>query len=148
MAGEWTLVPKKGIEQGPLKIVFEMSRSEVRDLLKAEFGDLESNFDDEDDFHHPHDGTFLRIRYANSIVQDIEFLEGSLSYEGVKLSGGVSWPEVERGLAALGNKFRETEWLGDGYDCLPLAVNIATHEQIGGDGGGIEWGIMSSMFED
>ena len=148
MVGEWTLVPKKGIEQGRLKVHFEMSRSAVRDLLKAEFGEPECNYNDEDDFHHFHDGTFLRIRYDNSNVQDIEFLEGSLSYEGVRLAGGVRWPEVERGLAALGNKFRETDWLGDGYDCLPLAVNIATHEQVGGDGDGIEWVIMSSIFGD
>jgi hypothetical protein len=105
-------------------------------------------FDDEDDFHHPHDGTFLRIRYANSNVRDIEFLDGFLSYKGVTLFGSVSWSDVESGLAALGNQFRETEWIGDGFDCLPLAVNIATHEQVGGDGDGIEWVIMSSMFDD
>ena len=148
MADEWTLVPKNGIEQRQLKIHFGMSRSDVRDFLKAEFGEPESNFPDEDDFHHLHDGTFLRIRYANLNVQDIEFLEGSLKYNGVNLAGGVRWSDVERGLAALGNTFRETDWLGDGYDCLPLGVNIATHEQVGGDGDGIEWLIMSTTFQD
>ena len=144
---EWTLVPQKGIEQAELAIRFGMPRTAVRDLLREAFPNPQSHFDDEDDFEHATDGTLIRIRYDDSGVQDIEFLEGSLTYNGVQLSGGSEWPEVRQGLAALGNQFRDTEWLGDGFDCLPIAVNIATHEQIGGDGDGIEWVIMSSKFE-
>ena len=144
---EWTLVPQKGIEQGELAIHFGMPRSAIRDLLREEFPAPQSHFDDEDDFEHLTDGTFIRVRYDDSGVQDIEFLAGYLTYNGVKLSGGDEWPDVRQGLAALGNQFRDTEWLGDGFDCLPIAVNIATHEQIGGDGDGIEWVIMSSKFE-
>lgn len=144
---EWTLVPQRGIEQGELAIHFGMPRTAVLDLLREVFPAPQSHFDDEDDFEHPTDGTLIRIRYDDCGVQDIEFLEGSLNYDGVKLSGGGEWPEVQQGLAALGNQFRDTEWLGDGFDCLPIAINIATHEQIGGDGDRIEWVIMSSRFK-
>jgi hypothetical protein len=43
MTVEWTLVPRKGIERGPLMIAFETLRSTVREVLKAQFGDPESN---------------------------------------------------------------------------------------------------------
>lgn len=144
---EWKLVPQIGIEQGELAIHFGMCRSSVRDLLREEFPQPQSHFDNEDDFQHSTDGTLIRVRYNESVVQDIELLAGCLSYEGLKLSGGGDWPDVKQGLASLGNDIRETEWLGDGFDCVPLCINIATHEQLGGDGDGIEWVIMSSEFK-
>lgn len=143
---DWKLIPRKGIEQGNVAIHFGMSRTAIRDLLGESFPAPVSHFENEDDFEHATDGTLIRVRYDDSGVRDIEFLDGVLVFDSVKLSGGGDWPEVQQELAQLGNKFRESEWLGDGTDCLPLAINVATHEQIGGDGDGIEWVILSSNF--
>jgi hypothetical protein len=38
--------------------------------------------------------------------------------------------------------------LGDGHECTSLGVNIATHEEVGGDGDGIEWVILSAEIAD
>ena len=134
---EWTLIAQRGIERGDLAIHFGMSRSAARDRMLASFPPPQSHFEDEDDFEHSTDGTLIRLRFDDTGVRDIEFLGGILTYRGVSIVGGGEWPVVQQALAAMGNTFRDTEWLGDGYDCLPLAVNIATHEQIGGDGDGI-----------
>ena len=34
--------------------------------------------------------------------------------------------------------------LGDGQECPALGVNIATHQDVGGDGDGVEWVILST----
>ena len=144
---EWTLIPQKGIERGDLAIHFGMPRSAVRDLMRAAFPPPQSYFEAEDDFEHETDGSLIRVRFDDTGVQDIEFLGGLLTHNGVTLFSGGEWPDVQQGLISLGNTFRVTKWLGDGRDCLPLAINIATHEQIGGDGDGIEWVIMSTKFK-
>lgn len=144
---EWTLIPQKGIERGDLAIHFGMPRLKIREQLRNVFPAPRSHFEDEDDFEDEDNGTLIRVRFDDTGVRDIEFLGGLLMYNGVSLFGDGEWPDVQQQLAALGNTFRSTEWLGDGYDCLPLAVNIATHEQIGGDGDGIEWVIMSTNFK-
>lgn len=143
----WTLLPREGVELSSLKICFGLSREKLRQHLHSAFGAPQSHFEDEDDFSHP-DGTLIRVRYDEDGVQDIEFLEGVLMYQDVALCGHVTWPEVQRQLATMNVSFRPTEWLGDGTDCLPLAINIATHEQIGGDGDGVEWVILSKRFQD
>lgn len=143
----WTLRPREGVERSELKIVFGLPREAVRERLQQDFAPPQSHFEDEDDFAHP-DGTLIRIRYDEAGVQDIEVLEGVLMYEGIKLCGDVMWPHVQSQLATLGITFRSTQWLGEGTDCLPIAVNIATHEQAGGDGDGVEWVILSKRFRD
>ncbi|TWT72895.1 hypothetical protein [Allorhodopirellula solitaria] len=144
---EWTLKPQRGIERGALAIHFGMSRSAVRERMRDAFPPPQSHFETEDDFEHETDGSWIRVRYDDVGVQDIEFLGGLLAYNGVMLFGGNEWPSLQQDLTAAGNTLRDTKWLGDGHDCLPLAVNIATHEEVGGDGDGIEWVIMSTQFE-
>ena len=147
MKPAWTLRPREGVERSELKIVFGQSREALREHLQDAFSPPQSHFEDEDDFAHA-DGTLIRVRYDEAGVQDIEVLEGVLTYEGIRLCGDVTWPQVQSQLATLGITFRPTQWLGDGTDCLPIAVNIATHEQIGGDGDGVEWVILSKRFRD
>ena len=144
----WTLIPHKGIENESLKIHLGMGRSSVKDLLAGEFRSPRSNVENEEDFQHPTDGTLIRLRYANSMVQDIEVLGGQLDYEGVAVFGGDAvWPDIEHFLKAQGVTIREAQWLGEGYDCLELSLNIATHEQAGRDDDeGIEWVILSTLF--
>lgn len=147
MSSVWTLIPHVGIESGSTQIHMGQSRPSIRESLAPAFGKPTSHYDGEDDFRSP-DGTFIRLRYSDQLIQDIEFLAGQLTYHSQPLSGRTDWPDITRFLNAEGVTIRESEWLGDGFDCLELAINIATHEQVGGDEGdnGIEWVILSTQF--
>jgi hypothetical protein len=145
---EWELLPRRGIESGALRISFGMTRQDVRHMMTGQFLPLVPNtrYPDEDDFHTADKFTFVRIRYEGTQVRDIEFLGGKLAYQGVPLHAGVAFPEIRARFGEMGLTFRDTEWLGDGQDCPELGVNIATHEDVGGDGDEIEWVILSSDF--
>ncbi len=144
----WTLLPSKGIEQGDIQVTFGQERPALREALSAAFlPPEESDYPDEGDFHSKDGSTFIRVRYDGTTVRDIEFLSGSLSYQDVALHAGTTFGEIEKRLGALGFTFRSTEWLGDGMDCPGLGVNIATRDDVGGDGDGIEWVILSGNFD-
>ncbi len=146
MNRHWNFIPGKGIKKGETKISLGEPQQSVRDAMTAEFGAPVSHRDDEDDFENPSGDTLIRLRYDAGNVKDIEFLRGSLYLDDLCLLGDCEWPEIEHKLRALGHTHRDTEWLGDGYDILTLGINIATHEQVGGDGDGIEWVILSQDF--
>ena len=63
------------------------------------------------------------------------------------LHRNTSFAKLKRQFKAMKLSFRNTKWLGDGQDCPELAINIARHEDVGGDGDGIEWVILSSTFK-
>ena len=111
---KWTLIPHKGIQCGELAIHFGMSRSALREMMRDFFPPPQAHFEDEDDYENEADGTLIRVRFNDAGVQDIEFLGGILTYNGITLFGGGDWPAVRRDLAEAGNTFRDTEWLGDG----------------------------------
>lgn len=143
----WDLQPKKGISSPEYSILLGNDRTDVRKALKKWYS-LEPNEDypDEDDFLD--ESTFIRVRYdKKDKVQDIEFLGGNLSYSDIPIHAGTNFKEIETQFEKLGLAFRYTEWLGDGKDCVDIAVNIATHEDVGGDGDDIEWVILSKNFE-
>jgi hypothetical protein len=73
----------------------------------------------------------------------VEFLRGDLRLEDVALHDGAHWPALAESLAAKGFRFEGAGFLGDGKECGSLGVNIATHSDVGGDGDGIEWVIVS-----
>jgi hypothetical protein len=144
----WELLPKVGIESGATRISFGMERQEVRSAMSTQFlPPAPSNYEDEDDFVTEGRSTFIRIRYEGTLVRDIEFLGGPLRYQGIDLHANATFGGLEERFGELGLTFRYTEWLGDGQDCPELAINIATHEDVGGDGDGIEWVILSSNFQ-
>jgi len=145
----WELIPKAGIECSTVKILFGAQRHELLQAMAKEFAPpVASSFLDEDDFVSLDKETFVRVRYQRKVVRDIEFLKGSLKHEGIHLHSGTTFPELERMFERAGLTFRDTQWLGEGQDCPELGINVATHEDVGGDGDAIEWVIMSSNFND
>lgn len=142
----WELLPRTGIESGSIKIVFGLERQELRDMMSRKFSAPESHYADEDDFISADNSTFIRIRYECGLVRDIEFLGGLLIYQGINLHLNTTFTEIEEKFSQSGFTLRTTEWLGDGQDCPELGINIASCEDVGGDGDGIEWVILSSNF--
>lgn len=146
----WQLLPRQGLTCGTRKVSLGMKRATLRKtMLAANFlPPKPSRFADEDDFLTPDESTFIRVRYQGSKVRDIEFLRGSLTYKGVNLHKNTRFAEVEKKFKAMKLVFRNTRWLGDGQDVPQLAINIATRENVGGDGDAIEWVILSSTFKN
>jgi hypothetical protein len=143
----WKLLPSIGIESDAIKLSFGMERQDLLAAMSNDFLPPEpSAYTDEDDFFTEDGSTFIRVRYEGTKVRDIEFLGGSLKYQDIDLHSNATFDEIERKFETSGFTFRPTQWLGDGSDCLELAINIATREDVGGDGEEIEWVILSSNF--
>jgi hypothetical protein len=143
----WELLPSIGIESGSTRLSFGMERQDVLAAMSCDFLPPEpSNYIDEDDFLNEDGSTFIRVRYDGTKVRDIEFLGGSLRYQGIDLHSHATFSEIESQFESSGFTFRPTKWLGDGADCPELAINIATREDVGGDGEEIEWVILSRSF--
>ena len=144
----WQLIPKVGISLNDTKISFGQERAEVNRLMAKHFSPPEEgSYPEEDDFLNDDESISIRIRYDGTQVTDIEFLGGSLQYQGIELHSDVTLDDVEKALLDKNLTIRDAEWLGEGKDCLELGINIATHDNVGGDGDGIEWIIMSATFE-
>lgn len=146
---EWEFVPFEGLVSKSLTITLGQSRELLRMRAASVFRPLEPNpnYPNEDDFI-THDGeTFVRVRYQDDTVRDIEFLSGKLRYKGFELHDQAMLNSVRRFLESENHALRKTQWLGDGYDCVTLGINVASHEEIGGDGDGIEWVILSRNFK-
>lgn len=146
----WQLLPRQGIACGPLTIGFGQQRAALRAAMAAAgFVPPEPDrYQDEDDFLSADKSTFIRVRYdAGNKVQDIEFLGGALAYQGMALHDGANFADLKKQFKAAQLQFRDTQWLGDGQDCPELGINVATREDAGGDGDGIEWVILSSTFK-
>ena len=147
---DWEFVPFEGIISKQIAITLGQSRELLRKLAVPLFSPLEPNSDypDEDDFITVDGTTFIRVRYQDDTVRDIEFLAGQLRYKGFEMHDRATLKEVQKFLSSQNHSLRKTSWLGDGLDCVSLGINIACHDDIGGDGDGIEWGILSRNFKD
>jgi hypothetical protein len=147
---EWEFMPFEGIMSRQLAITLGQSRTLLRKLAAPLFSPLEPNSDypDEDDFITQDGTTFIRVRYQDGTVRDIEFLSGQLRNKGFELHDQATLQRVQRFLKSENHSLRKTSWLGDGLDCVSLGINIASHDDIGGDGDGIEWVILSRNFKD
>lgn len=147
---EWEFVPFAGITSQAISITLGQSRDLLRKHAASVFSPLEPNaaYPDEDDFMTLDGVTFIRVRYQDDTVRDIEFLSGKLRYKGVELHDQATLKTVRRFLQSENHLLRRTKWLGDGFDCVSLGINIACHDDIGGDGDGIEWVILSRNFKD
>ena len=135
-----------GITRAGLDVFLGMDRSTARSSLTAIFGQPRSHFPNEDDFTADEDGTWIRLRFDGERLQDVEFLRGDLSFDGIAVHRGARWSELEDQLAAKGFSFEPATVLGEGAECEALGVNIATHEDVGGDGDGIEWVIVAAAI--
>ncbi len=140
------LVPGKGIRCGDAEIYFGMARKALREMLGWK-PTAETLWDDEDEYMQADGEDWLRLRFLDGKLCDIEVLGGGLQHEGLELKS-TSWSALEPALETLGHSLRKTQWLGEGKDCVALHVNIATHDDVGGDGDGIEWVITSSDFHN
>lgn len=147
---EWELLPFEGIKSKRLAITLGESRKPLRKRAASVFSPLIPNaeYPNEDDFISKDGDTFIRVRYQDDVVRDIEFLSGTLRYKGVELHDETTLKGVRRFLKSENHPLRKTRWLGDGLDCVSLGINIACHDDVGGDGDGIEWVILSSNFKD
>lgn len=155
---EWELVPFAGVTSQPISITLGQSRKLLRKHAASVFSPLEPNaaYPDEDDFITLDGVTFIRVRYQDGTVRDyqddtvrdIEFLSGQLRYKGFELHDQATLKSVRRFLQSENHHLRRTKWLGDGFDCVSLGINIACHDDVGGDGDGIEWVILSRNFKD
>jgi len=142
----WELVPRTGIRRDGLDVFLGMRREALRSSLTDAVGEPRSHFPDEDDFRSTRDGTWIRLRYDGERLQDVEFLGGDLSFDGVPLHRGARWPRLRDQLAERDYEFHSAAELGDGQECPALGVNIATHEDVGGQGDGIEWVIVAAAI--
>ena len=141
----WNLIPKHGVERDGIQVYFGAARAAIRAALLAQFGVPKSYRENEDDFN-AHDGSFLRLRYVGDKIRDIEFLGGSLMLDNLELHKRARGRKLTTDLAKKGYGSRYAAWIGSGLDFESLGINIATHEDVGGDEGDdqIEWVIMSS----
>jgi hypothetical protein len=140
----WELMPGRGLRTAGIELTLGMSRAAARDALAPTMAGPESHFPDEDDFTAERDGTWIRLRYAGGELEMIEFLAGDLRFDGIDMHRGTRWPALAEALAARGFTFHSASALGDGQECDSLGVNIATHEDVGGNGDGIEWVILAA----
>jgi hypothetical protein len=143
---KWQLIPGVGIQSGAIKISFGQERAALGKLMSTGFLPAKSYAADEDDFLTRDQSTLIRVRYHGTQVEDIELLRGTLQYQGIDLHANTTFAKIKKEFAAKNWTFRETTWLGDGKDCPELKINIATHEDVGGDGDEIEWVILGKDF--
>jgi hypothetical protein len=133
---QWELIPHRGIRQGSTEILLGTAREDNRTLMSALSLTRVNPRDGEDQFRG--DGIMIFLRYGGDALDQIMFIHGHLSHDGLELHE-TRWSELEPALAARGCTFQEPEHYADGIDCPELGVNIATWEDVGGDGDGIEW---------
>lgn len=143
---------EKEWKKNGLQVYFGLDREHLRQILNSEFGAPKSHRPDEDDFEAA-DNTWFRLRFAGETLNAIEFINGSLEFDGIPLHQGSRWDTIAGALAARGHTFIAAfgppdftmGWLGTGHDCKTLGINIATRENVGGDEGddSIEWVITS-----
>jgi hypothetical protein len=131
------LVPHQGIRAGDLSVLLGAHRDDLRGRLAGHLPAPKSNRPNEDQYDG--DGTILFLRFTSDELTSIMFVDGWLEYQGLQLHDTtfeVLEPAlVERGFTVDDNP----EYFVDGVDIAGLGVNIATADDVGGDGDDIEW---------
>lgn len=138
------LVPGRGIRRGHTDIFFGMPRKKLRDELGWKAGG-ESMWDDEDEYTDGKGTDWLRLRFLDDKLCDIEVMGGHLTHEGIELIA-TSMPALRAALKKAGMALEETEWLSEGHDCVDLQIVVASRDDVGEAGEEIEWVITSSDF--
>jgi hypothetical protein len=138
------LVPESGIRCGGVEIFFGKQRKDLRESLGWKPSG-EGMWDDEDEYLLDDGREWLRLRFVDEKLCDIEFLAGSLRYQDIELHATVR-RELEHQLENLGYSCKPTRWLAQGKDCAELHINIASRDDVGDHGDEIEWIITSRDF--
>lgn len=138
------LVPGRGIRRGDTDIFFGMPRKKLRDALGWKSGG-ENMWDDEDEYTDSAGTDWLRLRFLDDKLCDIEVIGGKLTHEGIELLA-TDMPALRAALKQSGMALEKTEWLSEGHDCVDLQIVVASREDVGDVGEEIEWVITSSDF--
>jgi len=134
---DWELLPHRGISTGRIQIVVGSARADNRRAMAGLFPPPENRRDNEDQYLSDENTIFLR--YDDDILNVIMFIKGRLSFDGLELHD-TTWEHLAPELNARGFTINtEPKYFADGVDCPELGINIATWEDVGGDGDGIEW---------
>lgn len=140
----YELVPGRGIRRDTTEIFFGMPRKKLRDALGWKAGG-ENMWDDEDEYSTPDGNDWLRLRFLDDKLCDIEVMGGNLVHEGIELVA-TTLPELRVALKKTGMALEKTQWLSEGHDCVDLQIVVASREDAGDVGDEIEWVITSSDF--
>jgi hypothetical protein len=138
------LVPGRGIRRDTTDIFFGMPRKKLRDALGWKAGG-ENMWDDEDEYNTAAGDDWIRLRFLDDKLCDIEVMGGNLVHEGIELVA-TSLPELRAALKKAGMALEKTQWLSEGHDCVDLQIVVASKEDTGDVGEEIEWVITSSDF--
>ena len=138
------LVPGRGIRRDTTDIFFGMPRKKLRDALGFQAGG-ENMWDDEDEYSTPEGDDWLRLRFLDDKLCDIEVMGGHLVHEGIELVA-TTLPALRVALKKAGMALEKTQWLSEGHDCVDLQIVVASKEDAGDVGEEIEWVITSSDF--
>ena len=140
------LVPGRGIRHDTIEIFFGMPRAKLRQALgyqEPRSGD--SMWDDEDEYADRNGDEWLRLRFLDDKLCDIEFLGGHLVHEGIELFA-TDLESLRLALKRGGMALEKTEWLSEGHDCVDLQIVVASRDDAGDAGDEIAWVITSSDF--
>lgn len=138
------LVPGRGIRRDTTDIFFGMPRKKLRDALGFQAGG-ENMWDDEDEYSTPDGDDWLRLRFLDDKLCDIEVLGGHLVHEGIELIA-TDLPALRVALKKAGMALEKAQWLSEGHDCVDLQIVVASKEDAGDVGDEIEWVITSCDF--
>ncbi|MDR6643817.1 hypothetical protein J2X57_003050 [Luteibacter sp. 1214] len=138
------LIPGRGIRRGDTDIFFGMTRKKLRDALGWKSGG-DNIWDDEDEYSDAEGKDWVRLRFLDDKLCDIEVMGGQLTHEGIDLLP-TSMPALRAALKKGGMALEKTEWLSEGHDCVDLQIVVASRDDIGDAGDEIEWVITSSDF--
>jgi len=138
------LIPGRGIRRGDTDIFFGMTRKKLRDALGWKSGG-DNIWDDEDEYSDAEGNDWVRLRFLDDKLCDIEVMGGQLTHEGIDLLP-TSMPALRAALKKGGMALEKTEWLSEGHDCVDLQIVVASKDDIGDAGDDIEWVITSSDF--
>ena len=138
------LIPGRGIRRGDTDIFFGMPRKKLREALGWKSGG-ENMWDDEDEYTAADGSDWLRLRFLDDKLCDIEVMGGNLAHEGIELVA-TTLPALRTALKKTGMALEKTEWLSEGNDCVDLQIVVASKDDVGDLGDEIEWVITSSDF--
>lgn len=138
------LIPGRGIRRGDIDIFFGMPRKKLRDALGWKAGS-ENMWDDEDEYTDTNGADWLRLRFLDDKLCDIEVIGGQLTHEGIELFA-TTLPDLRAALKKSGMALEKTEWLNEGHDCVDLQIVVASGDDVGDVGDKIEWVSTSSDF--
>ena len=139
------LVPGRGIRRDDIDIFFGMPRAKLRQALDWKAPTNDSMWDDEDEYTGSDGAEWLRLRFLDDRLCDIEVLGGQLAHEGIELFA-TDIDALRLALKRGGMALEKTEWLSEGHDCVDLQIVVASRDDAGDAGSEIAWVITSSDF--